>query len=429
MAPYEAAIAGLLSRARAVMPGGVNSPVRAFGAVGSDPPFIARADGCRLFDEEGRAYIDYVMSWGPMILGHNHPAVREAAIAALERGASFGAATKIEVEMAELVCEMVPNAEMVRMCSSGTEAAMSAVRLARGYTARPKILKFEGCYHGHSDAMLAKAGSGAMTFGVSGSAGVTEGAAADTILVAYNDLDAAREAFEANPGQMAAVIVEPLAANMGLVAPAQGFLAGLRSLADEAGALLIFDEVITGFRLGPGGAQAYYGVDADIVVLGKIIGGGMPVGCYGASREIMSSVSPLGPVYQAGTLSGNPVAMASGYAQLSYLHAHPEVYTTLAESSARLFGGIELALQEAGIAASVAYTESLGCLFFAPSLPQNYEEAQNADAKAFGEFHTKMLASGVYIAPSQFEAWFVSAAHDDEAIQATLEAVRGALLS
>jgi glutamate-1-semialdehyde 2,1-aminomutase len=331
----------LFERAKKVIPGGVNSPVRAFGSVGCSPRFIKSAAGALVTDEDGKSYIDYVGSWGPMILGHNHPVIREAVASAVENGLSFGAATENEVRMAELVCSLFGSVEMVRMVNSGTEAVMSAVRLARGATGREKILKFEGCYHGHCDSMLVSAGSGLMTGGVSASAGVTAGCAKDTLTAAYNDLPMAEDVFEKNRGEIAAVIVEPAAANMGVVPPKEGFLSGLRRLCDSEGALLIFDEVITGFRLSLGGAQARFGVVPDLTVFGKIIGGGLPVGAYGGKRELMEQVSPLGRVYQAGTLSGNPVAMAAGIAQLEYMKAHPEVYDRLEALSARLFEGVQ----------------------------------------------------------------------------------------
>ena len=319
----------LFERARQVIPGGVNSPVRAFGSVGLVPRFIARAQGDRIVDTDGREYIDFIGSWGPMILGHAHPAVLESVEKAARDGLSFGAATEREVEMAELICSMVKDLDMVRMVNSGTEAVMSAVRAARGFTGRSKLIKFSGCYHGHSDAMLVKAGSGVLTQGIPGSAGVPDGCSKDTLTANYNDLDSVSNLFEANPGEIAAVIVEPVGANMGVVLPEEGFLEGLRTLCTEHGSLLIFDEVITGFRLAPGGAQEYYGITADLVTYGKIIGGGMPVGAYGGRKEIMEMVAPAGPVYQAGTLSGNPVAMAAGLAQLKLLRDTDGFYETL----------------------------------------------------------------------------------------------------
>ena len=408
----------MLERARSVMPGGVNSPVRAFGAVGGNPPFIASAIGSKVTDESGNEYIDYIGSWGPALLGHAHPEIVSAVKQAAEKGLSFGAATKAEVEIAELIISLVPNIEMVRLCSSGTEAAMSAVKLARGFSGKDKIIKFEGCYHGHFESMLVSAGSGAMTYGISGSAGVTDGAAKDTISVPYNSVELLQEAFSRNKGEIAAVIIEPLAANMGLVKPKDGYLQAISQLAKENGSLLIFDEVITGFRLGLGGAQDFYNIDADIVVMGKIIGGGMPVGCYGARAEIMQFVSPLGPVYQAGTLSGNPVAVAAGYAQLSHLKSRPSIYADISQKAGRLFG--ELSDLAEGHGASVVWEGSLGCLFFSDDLPYDYESAKLCDTQRFASWHAHMLASGIYLPPSQFEAIFVSAAHSDEDISTTI---------
>lgn len=330
------------------IPGGVNSPVRAFGSIGSVPRMIKRADGARLYDEDGREYIDFVCSWGPMILGHNHPEIRRAVQEACGRGLSFGAATRAEVEMAKLICESIPSVEMVRMVNSGTEAVMSAIRTARGFTGRDKIVKFAGCYHGHSDGLLVQAGSGALTAGIPDSAGVPEGCTRDTLSALYNDLSSVEELFRKFPEEIACVIVEPVAANMGVVLPEEGFLEGLRSLCDRYGALLVFDEVITGFRLCFGGAQEYFGVEADLAAYGKIIGAGMPVGAYGGRREIMERVAPLGPVYQAGTLSGNPVAMAAGYTQLSILKEHPAYYRELNEKADRFFGAMKEIVREKG---------------------------------------------------------------------------------
>ena len=331
----------LFERAVKRIPGGVNSPVRAYGAIGEAPRFIERADGCYIYDVDGNKYIDYIDSWGPMILGHNFPAVRESVLKACEKGLSFGCATEIEVEMAEFICERIPHVEMVRMVNSGTEAVMSAIRTARGFTGRDKIIKFEGCYHGHSDALLVSAGSGVMTSGVPDSAGVPKGCTRDTMTAVYNDLDSVRALLEEAPEQVAAVIVEPVGANMGVVPPKKGFLEGLRTLCDQYGALLIFDEVITGFRLAFGGAAEYFGVRPDMVTYGKIIGAGMPVGAYGGRKEIMEMVSPAGPVYQAGTLSGNPIAMAAGLTQLKYLYEHQEIYKDLEAKGQKLYGGIE----------------------------------------------------------------------------------------
>ena len=341
------------------MPGGVNSPVRAFGSVGATPKFIKSAKGAYLYDEDGNKYIDYIGSWGPMILGHGRPEVLDSVIDACKRGLSFGAATAPEVEMAELVCSLIPSMEMVRMVNSGTEAVMSAIRLARGYTKRNKIIKFTGCYHGHSDGLLVKAGSGAMTSGIPDSLGVPEGCTQDTLSAEYNHLDSVTEHFQRCGEEIAAVIVEPVAANMGVVPPEPGFLKGLRSLCDESGALLIFDEVITGFRLGISGAQGYYGIEPDLTTFGKIIGGGMPVGAYGGSREIMELVAPVGGVYQAGTLSGNPVAMAAGIAQLTILKEHPEYYTDLNEKADKFYQNMQKILKKSGRPYQVNHVVSL----------------------------------------------------------------------
>ncbi len=417
----------LFSRAKAHIPGGVNSPVRAFGSVGMTPPFIARGAGSRLWDEDGREYIDFVGSWGPMILGHAHPAVAEAVEKAVRDGLSFGAATRREVEMAELICSAVPGLEMVRMVNSGTEAVMSAIRLARGFTGRDKIVKFAGCYHGHTDAMLVKAGSGVLTQGLPGSAGVPESCTKDTLTAVYNDLRGVEELLSADPRGIAAVIVEPVGANMGVVPPAEGFLAGLRKLCDRYGALLIFDEVITGFRLALGGAQEYYGVRADLCTFGKIIGGGMPVGAYGGRREIMSLVAPLGGVYQAGTLSGNPVAMAAGLAQLRLLKDTPGFYDKLNKTADGFFAALGEVFSASGAGFSLNHAGSLGCVFFTEGPVTNYEEAQTSDTKRFADYFRKMLDKGVYLAPSQFEAMFLSAAHTAADLDRTLEAAREAL--
>ena len=414
----------LFARAKEHIPGGVNSPVRAFGSVGMTPPFIVKASGDRIWDEEGREYIDYVGSWGPMILGHAHPAVEEAVCRAAKDGLSFGAATRREVEMAELLCSMVPGMEMVRMVNSGTEAVMSAVRTARGYTGRDKIIKFAGCYHGHSDGMLVKAGSGVLTQGIPGSAGVPSGCTQDTLTAVYNDPDSVKQLFQAYPDCIAAVVVEPAAANMGVVPPKKGFLQQLRRICDEAGALLIFDEVITGFRLAAGGAQQYFGVQADLVTFGKIIGGGMPVGAYGGRREILSMVSPSGPVYQAGTLSGNPVAMAAGLAQLKILRDTPGVYEELNRTGNWFFGEMESILHEEEIPCTVNHTASLGCVFFTPYPVRNYEEALKSDTERFAAYFRHMLAQGIYFAPSQFEAIFLSAAHTRADLEKTLGALK-----
>ena len=414
----------LFDRAVKVIPGGVNSPVRAYGPIGMAPRFIDRADGCYIYDVEGNEYVDYIDSWGPMILGHNFPEVKESVLKACEKGLSFGCATAIEVEMAEFICDHIPHVDMVRMVNSGTEAVMSAVRVARGFTGKNKIIKFAGCYHGHSDAMLVSAGSGVMTSGVPDSAGVPKGCTEDTMTAVYNDLDSVRALMEQADGQTAAVIVEAVGANMGVVPPKKGFLEGLRKLCDEYGALLIFDEVITGFRLAFGGAAEYFGVTPDLVTYGKIIGAGMPVGAYGGRREIMELVSPVGKVYQAGTLSGNPIAMAAGLTQLKYLYEHQEIYKDLEEKGKRLYGGMEKILAEKNLPYHINHVSSLGSLFFTEQEVMDYTSAKSSDTKAFSEYFKGMLAQGIHMAPSQFEAMFLSVAHTDEIIDQTLEAVR-----
>ena len=414
----------LFDRAVKVIPGGVNSPVRAYGAIGIAPRFIDRADGCHIYDVDGKEYVDYIDSWGPMILGHNFPEVKESVLKACEKGLSFGCATAIEVEMAEFICDHIPHVDMVRMVNSGTEAVMSAVRVARGFTGKNKIIKFAGCYHGHSDAMLVSAGSGVMTSGVPDSAGVPKGCTEDTMTAVYNDLDSVRALMEQADGQTAAVIVEAVGANMGVVPPKKGFLEGLRKLCDEYGALLIFDEVITGFRLAFGGAAEYFGVTPDLVTYGKIIGAGMPVGAYGGRREIMELVSPVGKVYQAGTLSGNPIAMAAGLTQLKYLYEHQEIYKDLEEKGKRLYGGMEKILAEKNLPYHINHVSSLGSLFFTEQEVVDYTSAKSSDTKAFSEYFKGMLAQGIHMSPSQFEAMFLSVAHTDEIIDQTLEAVR-----
>lgn len=412
----------LFREAKKVIPGGVNSPVRAYGAVGMEPPFIGKAKGARIFDEDGRGYIDYIGSWGPMILGQADSRVCDAVIEAAQQGLSFGAPTAREVEVAKLIVKMVPHIEMVRMVNSGTEAVMSAIRLARGATGRDKIVKFAGCYHGHSDAMLVKAGSGLMTAGVPSSLGVPGKAAEDTLTAEYNDLSSVKQFFEQYPGEIAAIIVEPVAANMGVVPPEKGFLEGLRKICDQNGALLIFDEVITGFRLSKGGAQEYFSVKADLVTFGKIIGGGMPVGAYCGSRKLMETVSPTGKVYQAGTLSGNPVAMAAGLAQLKILDEHPEIYRHIDKLGQRLESGLKTLIKKYGVPASVTRAGSLCCLFFREGGVRNYEEAQQCDTALFARYFKGMLTSGIYLAPSQFEAIFIGNAHTEADIDSTLQA-------
>lgn len=418
----------LYERAVRVIPGGVNSPVRAFGSVGMTPRFVASANGSHIKDVDGKEYIDYIGSWGPMILGHNHPAVRESVIKAAEKGLSYGTATEIEVEMAEFICENIPSIEMIRMVNSGTEAVMSAIRTARGYTGRDKIVKFEGCYHGHSDSLLVKAGSGLMTAGIPGSAGVPAKVTEDTLSAVYNDLVSVERLFEEFSQGIAAVIVEPVAANMGVVIPQEGFLKGLRELCTKYGALLIFDEVITGFRLGFTGAQGYFGITPDLTTYGKIIGAGMPVGAYGGRKEIMEVVAPVGPVYQAGTLSGNPVAMHAGLTQLQILKKHPEIYENMAAVSKMLFEGMELMIQKKGLPCTCNHIESLGTVFFTEEKVMDYTAAQLCNTKAYADYFAKMLSCGIYLAPSQFEAIFVSNAHSKEDIEQTLEVFEQALM-
>ncbi len=417
----------LFQTAQNLLPGGVNSPVRAFRAVHMAPRFIASADGAYITDADGNRYIDYVCSWGPMILGHNHPVIREAVERAVENGLSFGAPTAAEVEIAQLIVDMVPNIEMVRMVNSGTEAVMSALRLARAATGRDKLIKFEGCYHGHCDSMLVNAGSSALAGGCPSSAGVPQGAAKDTLTAQFNDLDSVRALLDANPGQIAAIIVEPVAANMGVIPPAPGFLEGLRDLCDKYGALLIFDEVITGFRLAAGGAQQYFRVRADLVTFGKIIGGGMPVGAYAGSRELMELVAPCGPVYQAGTLSGNPVAMAAGLAQLHWLHDHPGVYDLLNTKAIMLANGLRAIVRDTGAPVRINQIGSLLAPFFTPTEVTTFVDAKGSDTEAYAKFFAGMLQRRIYLAPAQFEAMFLSAAHSTQDLQYTLQAAEEVL--
>ncbi len=417
----------LFAEAQRVIPGGVNSPVRAFKSVGGTPVFFERAEGAHLHDADGNRYVDYVGSWGPMLFGHAHPDVVRAVQQAAVRSTSFGAPTEIEIRLAELVVELVPSVETVRFVNSGTEATMSAVRLARGFTGRDKFIKFEGHYHGHGDFFLIAAGSGAMTFGEPNSPGVTAGNARDTLVAKYNDLDSVRAVIEASPGEIACLIVEPVAGNMGCVPPEPGFLQGLRDVCDAHGIVLIFDEVMTGFRVAPGGAQARYGVTPDLTTLGKIIGGGLPVGAYGGRREIMDFVSPSGPVYQAGTLSGNPLAMHAGYAVLRRIADHPEVYDRLERYGQVLEEGTRRTLTELGLDLYMTRVGSMGGLFFTDEPVRDFASAQRCDTKRYGRYFHAMLEEGVYLAPSQFEASFFSAAHGAQDLAFTLNAQRIAL--
>ena len=414
----------LFKRAVECIPGGVNSPVRAYRAVDETPRFIAKADGCKIYDADGNEYTDYICSWGPMILGHNHPAIREAVMKASENGLSYGAATEREVEMAEFICENIPHVDMVRMVNSGTEAVMSAIRVARGFTGKDKIIKFAGCYHGHSDAMLVSAGSGVMTSGVPDSAGVPANCTADTMLAVYNNLESVERLLTESKDGVAAVIVEAVGANMGVVPPAEGFLEGLRELCDDHGALLIFDEVITGFRLQFEGAAGYYGVTPDLVTYGKIIGAGMPVGAYGGRKEIMEKVAPVGPVYQAGTLSGNPIAMAAGLTQLKILKAHPEIYDRIHKKGDMLFDGVRRIFEDNGIKYHVNHVCSIGSIFFNENPVIDYTSSKASDTKAFAEYFKFMLNHGIHIAPSQFESVFVSDAHTEKEIGEFLDLIR-----
>lgn len=413
----------LFQRAVKRIPGGVNSPVRAFGSVDEAPRFIQGAVGSKIFDVDGNAYTDYIGSWGPMILGHNDERIKEAVIRASENGLSFGCATEREVEMAEFICQRIPHVEMIRMVNSGTEAVMSAIRTARGYTGKNKIIKFAGCYHGHTDAMLVSAGSGVMTSGVPDSAGVPKGCTQDTMIAVYNDLDSVEKLMAESQDQVAAVIVEPVAANMGVVPPEDGFLQGLRDLCDKHKALLIFDEVITGFRLRFGGAAEYFGVTPDMVTYGKIIGVGMPVGAYGGRKEIMEMVAPSGPVYQAGTLSGNPIAMAAGLAQLKILWEDQDIYKRLFQKGEILFEGIRKIFVEKEIGYQVNAVASLGSIFFTETPVRDYQSAKTSDTAAFSKYFEYMLEHGVHLAPSQFEAIFLSDAHTEEDIHQFLELI------
>ena len=412
----------LFERARRHIPGGVNSPVRAFKAVGGTPVFFERSEGSYVFDCEGKRYIDYVLSWGPMLMGHNHPAVREAVIRQCEKGLSFGAPTELEIELADRICDIMPGMDLVRMVNSGTEATMSAIRLARGYTGRDTIVKFEGCYHGHSDSLLVKAGSGALTLGVPSSPGVPAALAEHTLTLTYNDAEGLRRVFAERGDQIACAIVEPVAGNMNCIPPVPGFLESLREVCSASGAVLILDEVMTGFRFGLQGAQGYYGIDADLTTLGKVIGGGMPVGAFGGRRDIMERIAPLGPVYQAGTLSGNPVAMAAGLATLNIISS-PGFYEPVFKRTEQLCRGLQEAAASAGVPFTTNHAGTMfGGFFTREASVTNYSQVMACDTDAFNRFFHRMLELGVYLAPASYEAGFTSSAHSDADITATVEA-------
>lgn len=414
----------LFVEANEVIPGGVNSPVRAFKGVGGFPIFIKEAKGAYLYDEDGNKYIDYINSWGPMILGHAHEPVVNAIIEKAKKGTSFGTPTELETKIAQLAISMVPNIDKIRFVNSGTEACMSAIRLARGYTKRDKIIKFSGCYHGHSDSFLIAAGSGLSTFGVPNSPGVTEGTAKDTLLAKYNDLEHVKALFEANKNEIAAIIVEPVAGNMGCIPPKEGFLSGLKQLCKENGALLVFDEVMTGFRLAKGGVQELYRVSADIVCFGKVIGGGLPVGAFAARNEIMNLLSPLGPVYQAGTLSGNPLAMAAGYQMLLELYSDKEIFNRLEEKTAYLENGIHKVLSENNIEFTINRVGSMISVHFDKNEVYDFETAKNGDNERFKKFFHELLKRGIYIAPSAYETWFITDALSYEDLDYTIETIQ-----
>lgn len=414
----------LFVEANEVIPGGVNSPVRAFKGVGGFPIFIKEAKGAYLYDEDGNKYIDYINSWGPMILGHAHEPVVQAIIEKAKKGTSFGTPTELETKIAQLAISMVPNIDKIRFVNSGTEACMSAIRLARGYTKRDKIIKFSGCYHGHSDSFLIAAGSGLSTFGVPNSPGVTEGTAKDTLLAKYNDLEHVKALFDANKNEIAAIIVEPVAGNMGCIPPKEGFLSGLKQLCEENGALLVFDEVMTGFRLSKGGVQELYQVAADIVCFGKVIGGGLPVGAFAARNEIMNLLSPLGPVYQAGTLSGNPLAMAAGYQMLLELNSDKEIFARLEEKTAYLENGIHKVLSENNIEFTINRVGSMISVHFDKNEVYDFETAKNGDNERFKKFFHELLKRGIYIAPSAYETWFITDALSYEDLDYTIQSIQ-----
>ena len=416
----------LYERALKIIPGGVNSPVRACKSVGADPLFIDRGEGCMIFDADGNGYIDYIGSWGPLILGHRHPAVVEAIVKVLERGTSFGAPIDLEIQLAEMVIDAVDSVDVVRMVNSGTEATMSAIRLARGATGRDIVIKFDGCYHGHADTLLVAAGSGVATLAIPGSPGVPEAAAQATISLAYNDIDAVKKVMAEKGDDVACIIVEPVAGNMGLVPPVNGFLETLRNETDKHGTILIFDEVMTGFRVAYGGAQSHYGISPDLSCFGKVIGGGLPVGAYGGKKDVMSQIAPQGPVYQAGTLSGNPVAMAAGIATLEELKKDG-VYAALNAKSERLAVGLAEAAQKANVAAKAGHVGSMLGMFFTDQNVANFDDAKTCDLDFFSKFYQAMRQEGIYIAPSQFEVLYVSVAHTDDDINATIQAAERVL--
>jgi glutamate-1-semialdehyde 2,1-aminomutase len=413
----------LFDRAQLHIPGGVNSPVRAFKSVGGTPVFIKKAKGAYLFDEDGNRYIDYINSWGPMILGHAHPPVVDAIRTKAEDSTSFGAPTELEIQMAELIKRMAPNVDLIRMVNSGTEACMSAVRLARGYTGRNKIIKFEGCYHGHADAFLVKAGSGVATLGIQSVPGVQSYVAQDTLTAAYNNLDEVEQLIKKHPSEIAAIIIEPVAGNMGCVLPAPGFLKGLRELCTQHGIVFIFDEVMTGFRLARGGAQELFNMEADLITFGKIIGGGMPVGAFGGKKEIMQKIAPLGNVYQAGTLSGNPIAMIAGYTLLNELNSNPSIYKELDEKCKTLSTGIHQILEKKKIPHTINQLGSMMSVHFGSHLVTDFESAKACNNALFGKFFHHLLEQGVYLPPSAFESWFISRSVSKEDIAQTLQAV------
>lgn len=417
----------LFEEAKKIIPGGVNSPVRAFKSVGGTPIFIQRGKGSKFWDVDGNELIDYIGSWGPHLFGHNPQFVKQALIEAIEQGTSFGAPTELEVKMAKLITELVPSVEMVRMVNSGTEATMSAVRAARGYTKRNKIVKFEGCYHGHADFFLIKAGSGALTFGIPTSPGVTEGNAADTLVAAFNDINSVKALIHSNKGEIAAIIIEPIAGNMGVIRSTDEFIKELRVICYEEKIILIFDEVMTGFRVAKGGAQEILGIQPDLSTFGKIIGGGLPVGAYGGKREIMEMISPVGPVYQAGTLSGNPLAMSAGYASLNFIKDNPQIYDNLEKSSAYLEKGFRNALNSIGKSFCINRVGSMLTVFFTEEPVIDYKAAVSSDTVSFGKYFNKMLSNGIYLAPSQFEAIFVSTAHSSEDLDKTISATAESL--